>query len=679
MNRKCFVCLTLALTVLFSSLAGVTLAQEPEPPVDDEPGSTSSVAITSPPAMRVGENAALLAAAFSGAPVYDSGWVTLAQDEAKTLTHNLGGNTDNYVVDMQYKYSSTVNQRYYGGADFGANVSGMENHRVGAYWRSLTDSAITVYRRPEDTFAAQVRIRIWIDSSPDYVSGWVSMAPGAAATAITHNLGGNTDDYVVDMQYRHGSTINQRYYGGADFGTSPAPGHGENDRVALYWRTLTNSTITLFRRAEDNYADDVRVRIWVRPNPTYDSGWVSVNQDETQTLTHNLSGNPEDYVVDMQYRSQDTNGVNQRYYGGADFGDNPPSGMNADDRVGAYWRSLTNSSITVYRRPEDIYAPEVRIRIWHFPESQFPVPGYDSGWTAINQGQAIQSVHNLGGDVDDYLVDLSFKDGAGFNGINQRAYGGMDRGANYPPADNRDGAYWRHLTGTDIYVFRRTEDTYADEVRVRIWVMPSPTYDSGWTAINQNQALQFIHNLGSDPENYLVDLSFKDGDNFNGINQRAYGGMDRGANYPPADNRDGAYWRHLTDTDIYVYRRAEDAYADEVRVRIWVKPWPDYDSGWTAISTEEALQFLHNLGGNPDNYLVELSFKDDNASFGICHRAYGGMDLASDNRDGAYWRHLTDTDIYAYRRAEDTYADEVRFRIWVTPYHIYLPLVVRNY
>ncbi len=276
MNRKCFVCLTLALTVLFSSLAGVTLAQEPEPPVDDEPGSTSSVAITSPPAMRAGENAALLAAAFSGAPVYDSGWVTLAQDEAKTLTHNLGGNTDNYVVDMQYKYSSIVNQRYYGGADFGANVSGMENHRVGAYWRSLTDSAITVYRRPEDTFAARVRIRIWIDSSPDYVSGWVSMAPGAAATALTHNLGGNTDDYVVDMQYRHGSTINQRYYGGADFGTSPAPGHGENDRVALYWRTLTNSTITLFRRAEDDYADDVRVRIWVRPNPTYDSGWVSV-------------------------------------------------------------------------------------------------------------------------------------------------------------------------------------------------------------------------------------------------------------------------------------------------------------------------------------------------------------------------------------------------------------------
>jgi hypothetical protein len=32
--------------------------------------------------------------------------------------------------------------------------------------------------------------------------------------------------------------------------------------------------------------------------------------------------------------------------------------------VAAYWRSLTASSIAVYRRPEDTYAPEVRIRIF---------------------------------------------------------------------------------------------------------------------------------------------------------------------------------------------------------------------------------------------------------------------------------------------------------------------------
>ncbi len=55
--------------------------------------------------------------AFSGGPAYDSGWVYLGQDEAKTLTHNLGGNVDNYVVDMQYYANSVdgINLRYYGG------------------------------------------------------------------------------------------------------------------------------------------------------------------------------------------------------------------------------------------------------------------------------------------------------------------------------------------------------------------------------------------------------------------------------------------------------------------------------------------------------------------------------------------------------------------------------------
>jgi len=523
-----------------------------------------------------------------------------------------------------------------------------------------------------------VRIRIWIDSSPDYVSGWISLTAGAAATTLTHNLGGNTDDYVVDMQYRYGgSNVNQRYFGGADFGTNPAPGHSENDRVGLYWRSLDDTTITLFRRAEDDYADNVRIRIWVRPNPTYDSGWVSLNQDQAQTLTHDVGGDPEDYVVDMQYRYDGSN-VNQRYYGGADFGANPPSGMNADDRVGAYWRSLTDSSITVYRRPEDIYASEVRVRIWHSWEPKLPVPDYDSGWTAINQDQSLQFVHNLGGDPDDYLVDLSFQDDSIFSGINQRAYGGMDHGDNYPPVGNRTGAYWRGLTATDIYVFRRAEDTYADEVRVRIWVMSSPTYDSNWTTINQSQLLQFIHNLGSDPENYLVDLSFKDGSSFNGINQRAYGGMDQGDNYPPVGDRMGACWYVLTDTDVYVYRWPNDTYADEVRVRIWLMPISDYDSGWTTINMGQALQFLHNLGGHPDNYLVDLSFEDA-GTLRINQIAYGGLDRYSDDhRFGAYWRHLTDTDIYVFRRAEDTYADEVRVRIWVTPYQVYLPLVLRE-
>ncbi|RME63294.1 MAG: hypothetical protein D6790_04915, partial [Caldilineae bacterium] len=98
--------------------------------------------------------------------------------------------------------------------------------------------------------------------------------------------------------------------------------------------------------------------------PAYDSGWIRLDRDASRTLTHNLGGSTDDYVVVMDYKANDSNGVNQRYYGGADFGTKPAPGANAEDRVGAYWRSLTTSTVTVYRRPEDIYADFVRIRIW---------------------------------------------------------------------------------------------------------------------------------------------------------------------------------------------------------------------------------------------------------------------------------------------------------------------------
>ncbi|HPQ45649.1 MAG TPA: hypothetical protein PKZ42_15635 [Syntrophales bacterium] len=97
--------------------------------------------------------------------------------------------------------------------------------------------------------------------------------------------------------------------------------------------------------------------------PDYDSGWVAITADTAIILTHNLGGDADDYVVDMQYKDFIGDGVNQRHYGGADFGNKPPSGRNENDRVGAYWRTLTTSTITVYRRPEDVYASNIRIRI----------------------------------------------------------------------------------------------------------------------------------------------------------------------------------------------------------------------------------------------------------------------------------------------------------------------------
>jgi len=645
------------------------------------------------------EDVTITSSVYSGAPNYDSGWVALALNQAKTLTHNLGGNTNNYVVDMQYRASSVdgVNLRYYGGADFGTLPAPghLVNDRVGAYWRTLTNTSITVYRRPEDSYAEQVRIRIWVDPQPHYDSGWISLVPGAAATTLTHNLGGNADHYMVDMQYRASGVngVNQRYFGGSDFGNKPVSPHLENDRVGLYWRSLTNTSITLFRRNEDDYAAQVRVRIWVRPTPTYDSGWVTINQDQALTLSHNLGGISGYYLVDMEYKSG-ADGINQRYYGGADFGTMPVSGHLANDRVGAYWRSLSATNIVIYRRPEDTYASQVRIRIWQYtpriPSTYWSPtpPDYDSGWQSLGAAATATTLnHNLGGSTTNYLVDMQYRT-SDVNGINLRYYGGADFGTKPAPGHNSDdrvGAYWRSLTNASITVFRRDEDDYAPEVRIRIWVMPAAHYDSGWVALGQNTAQALAHNLGGNVDDYLVDMQYRSpGD---GVNQRYYGGADFGAKIAIGSENDrvGAYWRSLSSSSVVVYRRPNDIYAPEIRLRIWRTAPPDYDSGWVAVVPDIAQTLHHQVGDLETNYLVDMLQYDGGGSNGINQRHLGGADFgtlpplgyAPDDRVGAYWRSLTPDYITIYRRPEDGFVNWLRIRIWNYTQKIYLPVVIQ--
>jgi len=91
-------------------------------------------------------------------PAYDSGWQSISQGELKTFTHNLGGDVDNYVVDMTCKSHNAsygINQLYFGG-------DGHDSKTYGAYWRHLTTTSITVRRMPDDAHCDQVRIRIWV-------------------------------------------------------------------------------------------------------------------------------------------------------------------------------------------------------------------------------------------------------------------------------------------------------------------------------------------------------------------------------------------------------------------------------------------------------------------------------------------------------------------------------------
>jgi hypothetical protein len=92
-------------------------------------------------------------------PAYNSGWVPIAQSTTITLTHNIGGNLDNYVVDMQFKLGSNIHNEGYGGD---RNVWDGDKYYRGAYWESLTNTEIQVYRRMNDETLDQVRVRIWV-------------------------------------------------------------------------------------------------------------------------------------------------------------------------------------------------------------------------------------------------------------------------------------------------------------------------------------------------------------------------------------------------------------------------------------------------------------------------------------------------------------------------------------
>jgi hypothetical protein len=96
-------------------------------------------------------------------PAYDSGWIAIDPDESVILSHGIGGDPDNYVVDLQFRYPGVPalgrHQRWYGGDSVREDGTYLN---LGACWRRLTDEEITVQRFAEDTSAPQARVRIWV-------------------------------------------------------------------------------------------------------------------------------------------------------------------------------------------------------------------------------------------------------------------------------------------------------------------------------------------------------------------------------------------------------------------------------------------------------------------------------------------------------------------------------------
>lgn len=88
--------------------------------------------------------------------------------------------------------------------------------------------------------------------------------------------------------------------------------------------------------------------------PDYDSGWVIIGQNEEVILTHSL-GTTEVLVYTI---GKGPAGNTQMYYGWEHVGANT---------YGLHWRSLTASTIKVWRAINDTVWTQVRVLIWKTP------------------------------------------------------------------------------------------------------------------------------------------------------------------------------------------------------------------------------------------------------------------------------------------------------------------------
>jgi len=92
-------------------------------------------------------------------PAYDSGWQEIKYGEPLTLNHKLGGNRDNYVVDLQFmSFQGMVHHKDYGGTVINYPI----NTFRGAWWWYLTDESIKVEKNREANLISAVRVRIWV-------------------------------------------------------------------------------------------------------------------------------------------------------------------------------------------------------------------------------------------------------------------------------------------------------------------------------------------------------------------------------------------------------------------------------------------------------------------------------------------------------------------------------------
>jgi hypothetical protein len=285
-------------------------------------------------------------------------------------------------------------------------------------------------------------------------SPWVAISRGSWHE-FNHNLGGDPDDHAVEMWFRDtdgGLGIHRRSYGGLDVSGTKSGAH---------WEKLTASTIEVHRQADDNDADRIRVRVWI-PTPAqeyYESEWTDIAQGETITVSHNLGITATELTVGLWF-SGTARGIHHYGYGGFVL-DGPPL-----ERRGAFWHSLTDTTVKVVRLPDDTDVEQVRSVVVHADP-----PDYDSlqalgGWQPIAMGTSFGFMHGLQWSADLLLVRSECQSPPlqGVGGLHQ-----FNAGGNHDPLFGWQGTDLRNLTANSVAVARQSNDVLCPQVRVRIW------------------------------------------------------------------------------------------------------------------------------------------------------------------------------------------------------------------
>jgi len=302
---------------------------------------------------------------------------------------------------------------------------------------------------------------------------------------------------------------------------------------------------------------------------------------------------------------------------------------------------------------------------------------WSSNWVLINQSETLTFTHSLGGDPDDYAVELWFLDTDGGLGINRRYYGGLENGGDWY------GAHWQNLTTNTIEVYRQPQDTVADRVRIRVWTPLTPTtgyYASPWTDINTG-TITLTHNLGITDTDLTVGLWFSDTDL--GIHNYGYGGLAVDGDQDML----GAHWHNLTTNTIQLTRHPDDTDVEQVRVIVVHGDPPAYDSlvalgGWQSIAAGDTFTFTHGLNWNPNMLLVRGECYSSTVGNPGIHQWFAGGN--HDWLNGGQWQgtnlqNLTRNTVEVFRQPDDDVCPQVRVRIWKRSVQVYLPIMLNNY